>query len=93
MSWKELFLYICVLVTVVTCVGMGVVVFVRGYDKQVAVAKEIEVERVRLEQKAKVESLKIEHEAKLEVEKIQQLEATKRTKERMGWVPWYRSSK
>lgn len=81
MNWKELICYICVMVTITICLGIGIQVFVKGYEHRVAVAKEIEVERVKIEQAAKVEALK-----------IQELEATKRTKERMGWVPWYKGN-
>ena len=79
MSWKELICYICVMVTVIVGLGIGVQAWVKSYEHKVAVAKQIEVERVKIEQQAKLESLK-----------IQELETTKRTKERMGWVPWYK---
>ena len=82
MDAKQLIISIFCCITTLGLAGITAYVYVASYDKQIKVAAQIEVEKA-----------KVEHTAKLNIEKIRQEEGTKRTKERMDWIPWHSREK
>jgi len=79
---KQLVLGISILITIICVSGISAYVYIQNYEKQIKVAAQIEVEKAKIEKSAQAEMIKVE-----------QVEATKRTSERMKWVPWYSNKK